>query len=200
MFIFLAISVTFRGESFVRFSEPAWQNRSLKSKWFMETIYFSSEEIFLEKTFSVFDKGDSKEAIRIPPGLHNFPFTYTLPETLPSSFGAIDFRIFYTAKASIIRPSHEPYDSEYPFDVFHPVDLNSFEEGLCKEVSKIDEVSVTKCCSEFGNISLTVTIPKIGYAVKEIIPVDCKLTNSTEKNVKKLTASLKQVTATYLGV
>ena len=62
---------------------------------------------------------------RLPPGQHIFPFSFTLPPNLPSSFeGGVGY-VRYTVKGTIDKPWKFDHNTKRPFTVVALLDLNT---------------------------------------------------------------------------
>jgi len=67
---------------------------------------------------------DGAENSRLQAGTHRFPFTFSLPPTLPSSFEGIHGSVRYTAEATMVRPWKFDHKTRSAFTVISLVDLN----------------------------------------------------------------------------
>jgi len=66
-------------------------------------------------------EGDS---IRLAAGTHRYPFTFSLPPNVPSSFEGEYGYVHYTAESTIKRPSKTNHVTRSAFTVIGLVDLN----------------------------------------------------------------------------
>ena len=57
-------------------------------------------------------------------GTHKYPFSFTLPPNVPSSFEGYYGHVRYTAKATMDRPWKFDHDTRSAFTVISLVDLN----------------------------------------------------------------------------
>lgn len=62
---------------------------------------------------------------RLPPGQHVYPFTFTLPPNLPSSFEGGTGYVRYTIKGTIDKPWKFDHNTKRPFTVIALLDLNT---------------------------------------------------------------------------
>lgn len=62
--------------------------------------------------------------IKLPAGVHTYPFTCALPPTLPSSYEGQWGHVRYTVKVTLDRPWKFDQDAKIAFTVITPLDLN----------------------------------------------------------------------------
>lgn len=65
------------------------------------------------------------DKLRIKPGENVYPFNFSLPDLLPSTFHDEYGHVKYTAKVTIDKPRGKDESTEIHFKVFSPFDLNS---------------------------------------------------------------------------
>ncbi|CAI5444142.1 unnamed protein product [Caenorhabditis angaria] len=118
----------------------------------------------------------------LPAGIHEVPFSYTLPKSLPSSFEGEFGHIRYTCKAICERPWDFDIVTRKAFTVIGIEDINS--DAKLNEPTTFCESnqSVTFCCRSSGSVSGEIRVPKIGYTPGEKIDVSYKVTNNSSKN------------------
>ena len=66
------------------------------------------------------------ENVEIQPGYHVYPFTFSLPRNIPSSFKTTHGNVTYTVKAVIDRPWKFDHIAIWNFDVETPFDLSEY--------------------------------------------------------------------------
>lgn len=95
-----------------------FSNRSTHS----EAIPYYAEETYIDNQVTVWH---CKESDKLNPGVHRFPFLFTIPEDCPPSYeGATGF-IRYYCKAKIDRPWKFDDSTRCGFTVLPHFDLNS---------------------------------------------------------------------------
>ncbi|KAG7204887.1 hypothetical protein KM043_005285 [Ampulex compressa] len=140
-----------------------------------ETQTVTGDEQYFETKYYLVGSPAGGE-IDIQSGEHKFPFTYTLPTHLPSSFESDFGHIRYTVKAVLDRPWKFDQEVKRLFTVVSPFDLN--QEPRAKE-SVQQEMSKTFCCLCCGTPPLTVnySLPVRGYVPGQGIPVKINVEN-----------------------
>lgn len=76
--------------------------------------------------------------IELPPGEHVYPFTFSLPQNLPSSFEHDFGHVRYTVKAILDRPWKFDQETKSAFTVVSNFDLNREARALVSHYSFID--------------------------------------------------------------
>lgn len=130
--------------------------------------------------------------IELPAGTVSYPFTCTLPPTLPSSFEGAWGHVRYTIKVTLDRPWKFDQDSKMAFTVISPVDLNL--NPRVKDPFKLDlEKSFCCFCCKSGPLSVIVTVPVTGFVSGQIIPIIAEVDNASNVTVEKLNFQLRKL-------
>lgn len=92
------------------------------------TYTFVGREDYLQSVENLLYE-DGRE-FEIPAGRHEFPFSFQLPEGIPSSFEGKHGRVRYSIKAVIVRSLlQRNFECKQPFTVNAPLDLNTITEA-----------------------------------------------------------------------
>uniref|UniRef100_A0A0K0DIV6 Arrestin_C domain-containing protein n=1 Tax=Angiostrongylus cantonensis TaxID=6313 RepID=A0A0K0DIV6_ANGCA len=150
-----------------------WTQHSGKSRKHVS----HSEPYFLEQfntaythKFSVLRNEKEKERV-LPAGLHEVPFSYTLPKTLPTSFEGEFGYIRYTCKAICERPWDFDIVTRKGFTVIGIEDINS-DPRLSKPISTSEtNRTVALCCHATGSITGELSLEKTGFTAGETINI-----------------------------
>uniref|UniRef100_A0A1I7TLY8 Arrestin_C domain-containing protein n=1 Tax=Caenorhabditis tropicalis TaxID=1561998 RepID=A0A1I7TLY8_9PELO len=159
-----------------------------------------SEPYFLEQfntgythKFTIVNDGKEKERV-LPAGIHQVPFSYTLPKSLPSSFEGEFGHIRYTCKAICERPWDFDIVSRKAFTVVGIEDINS-DPKLNEPVTCIESNhAVTFCCRSTGSVTGEIKIPKCGFTPGEKIDVSFKVINLSSKTRNMALRFVQQTT------
>ncbi|VDO38052.1 unnamed protein product [Haemonchus placei] len=150
-----------------------WTKHSGKSRKHVS----HSEPYFLEQfntaythKFTVTKNGKEKERV-LPAGVHEIPFSYTLPKSLPSSFEGEFGHIRYTCRAICERPWDFDIVSRKAFTVIGIEDINS--DPRLNEPVSISESNhtVAWCCRATGSITGELSLSKSGFTPGEKINI-----------------------------
>ena len=84
--------------------------------------------------FCYFSEGSNRHShgglTVIPAGVNEFPFQYTLPENIPSSFEGEYGRVKYSARATVEVPKRADQPTMMPFTVMAALDLNQLPDAM----------------------------------------------------------------------
>ncbi|CAD5215750.1 unnamed protein product [Bursaphelenchus okinawaensis] len=183
-----------------------WSKHSGKSK----THCTQSEPYFCEQfntkfTHSFEKKINAKNTERtIPKGIHEIPFSYTLPKNLPTSFEGEYGFVRYTCRAICERPWDFDIVSVCPFTVIGIEDINHESEAMEPASASETNRKVSFCCRRQGIIHVELQLNRTGYTPGENILVNAVINNETQKNIKSSSVRLRQnvnyKAKTFLGV
>ncbi|XP_004709913.1 arrestin domain-containing protein 4 [Echinops telfairi] len=156
----------------------------------------ASEVEYLNLRLRLLQPRAGEGAILLPPGKHEFPFSFQLPtEPLVTSFTGKYGSIQYCVKAVLERPKVPDQSVERELQVVSHVDINT--PALLTPVLKTQEKMVGCWIFTSGPVSLSAKIERKGYCNGEAIPIYAEIENySSDLVVPK--AALFQ-TQTYLG-
>jgi len=101
---------------------------------------------------------DGGESSRLDAGIHRYPFTFSLPPTVPSSFEGQWGSVRYTAEATMERPWKFDHSTRSAFTVISLVDLNleppefKVMNPLCRMCIILPSATDTTAIRDVGNI------------------------------------------------
>ncbi|XP_059470737.1 arrestin domain-containing protein 17-like [Neocloeon triangulifer] len=171
------IYVKIKGESHVR-----WTTRQNK-----HTRVHQAFENYFNNKFAVFGRADGEETLE--PGEYSFPFYYTLPKNLPSSFEGDFGFIRYTLKAVMERPWKFDHKAKVLFTVICPLDLNSFPHLLNPVVKQKVKKFCCFCCNS-GPVKIVLSIPTGGGVPGETLLPTLDVENNSRVNLNRITLKL----------
>nr|CDJ84550.1 Arrestin domain containing protein [Haemonchus contortus] len=160
-----------------------WTKHSGKSRKHVS----HSEPYFLEQfntaythKFTVTKNGKEKERV-LPAGVHEIPFSYTLPKSLPSSFEGEFGHIRYTCRAICERPWDFDIVSRKAFTVIGIEDINS--DPRLNEPVSISESNhtVAWCCRATGSITGELSLSKSGFTPGEKVNISYRVSNNSSR-------------------
>lgn len=118
----LGIHIRFLGEAVTEWSETR-TTTDAEGKSHTEKVRYGTTEEYFNRT-QYFLGAPNGPTIELPSGTYTYPFSYTLPSTLPSSFEGPEGHIRYTIKATLDPPRRFGDEVKIAFTVISPVDLN----------------------------------------------------------------------------
>ncbi|KAK2087711.1 Arrestin domain-containing protein 2 [Saguinus oedipus] len=124
---------------------------------------------------------DTGETTTLPPGRHEFLFSFQLPPTLVTSFEGKHGSVRYCIKATLHRPWIPARRARKVFTVIEPVDINT--PALLAPQAGAQEKVARSWYRNRGLISLSAKIDRKGYTPGEVIPVFAEIDNSSTRPV-----------------
>lgn len=170
------ICVSLSGEA-----KTSWVNK-MSDKIFESTDTYVNERMDIPYLHRISD-GEL-----MPPGAHKMPFSFQLPNNLPSSYEGDFGYIRYKVSASIqLSPDNvcmipalqslKELTSDKSLTVLGLVDVKDLvktpESGICREES----FDIIGCCWVRGTLEASVSVPNAGYIVGTPMPVNVRVTN-----------------------
>ncbi|KAI6177456.1 Arrestin domain-containing protein 2 [Aphelenchoides bicaudatus] len=172
-----------------------WTKHSGKSR----THCTHSEPYFCEQLNTNFTHSfgrigtDGKNVDRIIPlGVHEIPFSYTLPKNLPTSFEGEYGFVRYTCRAIAERPWDFDIISKVAFTVVGIEDINNNTDALAPATASDSNYNVRFCCRKQGSINAELSLARTGYTPGETIFVNALVNNQSSKTLKASYVRLKQ--------
>lgn len=132
------------------------------------------------------------ECMEIPAGVHNYSFSCQLPNNIPFSiegkYGYVRFKI----DANLDIAWGFDYKATKDIHVARYEDLNYFPE--LRASTKIQTLkSFWSWTGKSNKVFLNVCLPKTGFALGEIIPVNVEIKNESSVDIEHTTIALNQV-------
>ncbi|XP_045409546.1 arrestin domain-containing protein 2 isoform X2 [Lemur catta] len=124
---------------------------------------------------------DTGETTTLPPGRHEFPFSFQLPPTLVTSFEGKHGSVRYCIKATLHRPWVPARRARKVFTVIEPVDINT--PALLAPQAGAREKVARSWYYNRGLVSLSAKIDRKGYTPGEVIPIFAEIDNNSMRPV-----------------
>ncbi|XP_052811831.1 arrestin domain-containing protein 4-like isoform X2 [Mya arenaria] len=168
-----------------------------KVEWMTSSdIQASDEEVFNYTTVLPIkgDKDCSDDLLHA--GSHYFPFEFTLPAKLPSSFKGKHGRLRYYVRMTITTPGGPHHERTSKFAVISNLDLNKEPDASLPVENDTFEAIGSWCCVA-GTVTATLRLDKKGFAIKEAIPVWAEIKNLSTRRICSTQVSLIQNVTYY---
>lgn len=120
---FLGIKIRFLGEANTQWVETE-KRQNQEGKTEEERKDVTGHEEYFQISYYLLGGANSGET-ELASGAHTYPFTCSLPPSIPSSFEGEYGHVRYTIKVTLDRPWKFDQDSKMAFTVISPVDLVS---------------------------------------------------------------------------
>ncbi|KAK2185387.1 hypothetical protein NP493_239g11065 [Ridgeia piscesae] len=171
-------------------SKVHWSKKSHSSHR-KQLTHYHGEEIYFDQSQLLFGRADGSEVLH-PEGVHSYPFTLPLAESLPSSFEGKYGYVRYLCKATIEKPWKFDHDTKTAFTVLSQLDLNYEPSELRTPMQGEGSTELSCCCCVTGNVSATFRINKRGFVPGERIIVSAHVHNGSNTTVSQTKVALKQ--------
>ncbi|KAL4233432.1 Arrestin domain-containing protein 1 [Mactra antiquata] len=168
-----------------------------KVEWMTSSdIQASDEEVFNYTTvLPIKGDKDSNDDL-LHSGSHYFPFEFSLPPKLPSSFKGKHGRLRYYVRMTITTPGGPHHERTSKFAVISNLDLNKEPDASLPVENDTFEAIGSWCCVS-GTVTATLKLEKKGFAVKEAIPVWAEIKNLSTRRICSTQVSLIQNVTYY---
>ncbi|XP_070542014.1 arrestin domain-containing protein 3-like isoform X2 [Ptychodera flava] len=168
-------------------------------------IYYSALESYFDDHHFIWGEdprrnpASSDKKLKLPAGIHRFPFSYTLPQKpMPCSFEGELGNVRYSIKAIIERPWKYHHSTKKLFSVGGvPYDLNKEHHALTP-IRCEDHKTVCCLCCATGPISLSASTDRKAYVPGESVSISAFLENNSNRNIHSTEAELIQ-SVTYIA-
>jgi len=120
-----------------------------------------------------------------------YPFQFTLPLNLPSSYKGSHGSVQYKIKATVKRSWRVDDTASSGFTVNAILDLNK-ERGADTPIKIHKEKTVCCCCCASGPIVFNLDIPRSGFVPGEGVDIAAKIQNGSKRTVKSVKVTLQQ--------
>lgn len=160
-------------------------------------IQASDEEVFNYTTVLPI-KGEDKnsQGAMLHEGSHYFPFEFTLPSHLPSSFKGKHGRLRYFVRMTICTSGGPHPTRTSKFGVQGSLDLNGEPNAALSVENDTFEPLGSWCCVS-GTVTAKLRLEKKGYTVKESVPVCAEIKNLSSRRISSTSVSLIQNVTYY---
>ncbi|CAD1470839.1 unnamed protein product, partial [Heterotrigona itama] len=163
-----------------------WDENILSTQNKQRTLYYTSSEKYFQLICNII--ADSR--VKLPRGHNQYPFSFQLPYTIPSSFEHKNGYIRYTIKAVIDRPWKFNHECKAAFTVISNLDLNVHREKCLGVNDETRKNFCYLCCFKKGTMNLQISIPFSGYVAGQMINVTVDYVNSTNISITRVCTKL----------
>ncbi|CAH1723996.1 unnamed protein product [Aphis gossypii] len=182
------IKLKFLGVANVDWSETESRTNSDGQSENHSVSYTAREEYLKSKMFLVGEKGE----FQLEVGEYIYPFNFSLPHQLPSTFKGRHGKVCYTAKVKINIPWKMNKEKEIMFKIVSSINLNE-DPSLAEPKKEIKEKFYCCCFCKSGPLALIVCIPYSGFVPGQCIPVTVELDNNSNVDVDTIKIKLDRV-------
>ena len=178
----IEVGITGKAETF--WSETSESFRDSKS-----TSYFENVEEYLNKWVSVWKREDSPNGV-LSSGVHSYPFQFTLPHNIPSSYEGGCAWIRYGVHGRI-RTGCLKFD--HSTDLAFPVkQLISIDDANLLRPKQFEKKKNASLFFTPGPIPFNFELSRTGFCLGEQIPLSVNITNGSLRNAKVLASLVRR--------
>ncbi len=163
-----------------------------------------SEEYYCNETSVLYQNASVSS---IPVGNYSYPFAFTLPAKIPSSFEGELGWVRYRLEVRIVdgdddaSAANRCHDDSPPLaqsflTVLNPLDLNTLPAAKQMQKSRAQKHFCSLCCRN-GPLSVVATLAKSGFAARERIRLVAKIDNRSRVDVGRVYVKLVKLTSFY---
>lgn len=197
---------TVSGKVVVKLTKATWINSidikftgSAKSKWDVSngdsSKQYKATEVYIDSEHHLYRcRGENDLQ---PAGLHMYPFDFTLPSDVPSSFEGRRGFVRYLCVVTLDRGWKGVLQIEQDLTVIRHLDLNQVPHAGLPQNLEREEV-YEGCCCDSGNVTARLQLPKCGYVPGEPLVYNLVVENQATSYICGLVMSLIQ-TVRYTG-
>lgn len=185
------LKICFHGAAHTKWSEGERRYRTNcegKEESYTEIVHYSAEVDYVSGETIAWSARNGTE--KLPSGHHVFPFAFPLPIECPPSFEGFHGHVRYSVRVELDRPWKFNKNEREDFKVIPNFDLNHLPLGnvprMMKDVKDIGQIF------KKGIVTITVTIPKAGYAPGEYLPITIDIDNASKRAATFVRAELHQ--------
>ena len=175
------IIVTLWGGASVHWEERhgSGNNRSTTTYEYSEPYFNSQIEVW---------KAGASPTGQLPIGVHTFPFSFHLPENIPSSFHTVTGQIKYEIETRIMRTGLSIFQNNHAIKALLNVENRTPRTDILRLYAEPVTASKTKRLKFFflkrGSITATVNLPRTGFSPGEVIPITVDICNESSRQIR----------------
>ena len=153
------------------------------------SITYKYSEAYFNPQIEVW-KAEASPTGQLPIGVHTFPFSFHLPQDIPSSFHTVTGQIKYEIETRIMRKGfvNSIFQNNYAIKALLTIENRTPRTDILSLYAEPVTVSKTKRLTclfwHRGSISATVNLPRTGFSPGEVIPISVDICNESSKQIR----------------
>ena len=189
----ISLDIYLRGEVCCRFGRNGRSERlAPDNRYHFSEAHLTGQKIVCDQEICLLKEEleTGKGSVLHPSGKKTYPFKFTLPNELPSSFEGNWGHIRYTLKANIETDNFNDYEVDLPITIKEIIDANRrlYKEGFTGNAYKTFGIP----CFSSSSLEVTGQVDRVCYLPGDVIHIDAQVDNCTNKKMKPLKAKLFQ--------
>ncbi|KAH9509547.1 hypothetical protein Btru_046127 [Bulinus truncatus] len=194
------------GSVVIKLAKETWINSidikfigRARSKWDVpngeSSKHYQAQEIYIDSEYQLYKSRGQTD--NTPAGMHVFPFDFTLPVDVPSSFEGRRGFVRYMCIVTMDRGWKGVLQMEQDLTVIRHLDLSTVPgASLPQHLEK--EQMYEGCCCDSGNVYVHLWLQKSGFVPGEPLHYDILVSNKATSSICGVVLSLFQ-TVRYTG-
>lgn len=176
------IYLVFLGKAYVHWSEQHSRGSGKNRRTY--TKHYRAREQYFHHRHLVYGSWDHEtdSTIELKKGKHKYPFEFTLPEGLPSSFEGGTGHVRYQVSATIDKPWKFDHNTRRPFTVISILDLNRQPDAMKAPGGQGQKHLCCLCCKS-GPIEANFHIERTGFVPGEAIKLYSEISNGASRKM-----------------
>ena len=150
-------------------------------RWTVDKTTWDVTEPYIDGKIILWSSDQSPDG-KLDPGEYNWPFTFTIPPNVPSSFegtvGNIRYSLEGRIRTGLMKFDHK-VEVRIPVQQVVSITNPQLLEPVRQEVQK----TVCCLCCASGPVVLNVAVPKAGFCIGESFPVHVTIENGSSRQV-----------------
>lgn len=187
------IRLKFDGKAYVHWTEShttgSGKHRRTTTRHYSASEQYFNQEVLLYGIWP----GQGSETTKLPVGRHTFPFSFTLPPNLPSSFEGAHGYVRYSIKGIIDKPWKFDHTTKRAFTVICILDLNADPASQAPVQGQNQKMICCLCCAT-GPIVAEFNLERRGYVPGEAISLYANIRNNSDRVMDKSYVDLRMIT------
>ena len=143
-------------------------------------------------------KAEATPTGRLPIGVHTFPFSFHLPQDIPSSFHTVIGQIKYEIEAKIMR--NGLFQKNHAIKALLKVENRTPRTDILRLYSEpVTAIRTQQFSCLFwkrGSVTATVNLPRTGFSPGEVIPISVDICNESSKQIRVASVLKRRCTFT----
>ncbi|XP_060600430.1 arrestin domain-containing protein 3-like isoform X2 [Ruditapes philippinarum] len=184
------VKLEFTGRAYVHWTEQHSTGSGKTRR--TETRHYSATEIYFNFEFLLFGPGTGSTLLQA--GHHTFPFTYTLPQNLPSSYESSIGNVRYQLKAKIDKPWKFDHKTKRMITVISMLDLNQ-QPAAAAAVQGQNSKNLCCLCCKSGPISAVFHVDRAGYVPGDTVFLNAEISNNSSRRMCASRVKLIMITS-----
>ncbi|KAF2904846.1 hypothetical protein ILUMI_01317 [Ignelater luminosus] len=152
-------------------------------------VTYNDEEVYFNAEHNLF-QSSNENGFSI--GRHMYPFSYVLPQQLPSSFEGTYGNVIYIIKVTIDYPWKSSESLVLNLNIISPLDLNTLPQLREPIAISMDKTPCSCWCQNSGPITFNMSVPVTGFIPGQEVNIGAFVENMSNISAESVTFQIFQ--------